>query len=300
MNDPELDNGKEQFEIEVFPDELHEIAKRRMAALGESVAGLEDELETVARAEEEFQRERSSFAGIDSILDALIPETGASFRRGIYRRYRSSFRRFRRLRDIEGKRSRIAKLYLKFQEARKNLRSKARPKAGHGLIGLALSGGGIRSAAFNLGVIQALANLDILKRIDYLSTVSGGGFIGGCLSEDRPGNAAHPGVTFFIIIGPARNLEFDELIEIFGYPNARQAKRAIVAGTFPVPIFKMAHRTVAHVDCVSVYFQERRAESMTWLEKRYGITPGQAAPKTEPRLDMLRQLGERDLVANSE
>jgi hypothetical protein len=51
-----------------------------------------------------------------------------------------------------------------------------------GLIGLALSGGGIRSATFNLGVIQALAERRLLRRFDYLSTVSGGGYIGSWLS----------------------------------------------------------------------------------------------------------------------
>lgn len=50
------------------------------------------------------------------------------------------------------------------------------------LAGLALSGGGIRSATFNLGVIQALARKGILSKFDYLSTVSGGGYIGGWLS----------------------------------------------------------------------------------------------------------------------
>lgn len=44
---------------------------------------------------------------------------------------------------------------------------------------LALSGGGIRSATFNLGLLQALARYGVLRRIDLLSTVSGGGFIGG-------------------------------------------------------------------------------------------------------------------------
>jgi hypothetical protein len=50
------------------------------------------------------------------------------------------------------------------------------------LLGLALSGGGIRSATFNLGVIQRLAKLRLLHHVDYLSTVSGGGYIGGWLS----------------------------------------------------------------------------------------------------------------------
>jgi predicted acylesterase/phospholipase RssA len=43
------------------------------------------------------------------------------------------------------------------------------------LTGIALSGGGIRSATFCLGVLQALAKENLLKRFDYLSTVSGGG-----------------------------------------------------------------------------------------------------------------------------
>ena len=47
---------------------------------------------------------------------------------------------------------------------------------------LCLSGGGIRSATFALGVVQALARRDLLTRFDYLSTVSGGGYLGGWLS----------------------------------------------------------------------------------------------------------------------
>jgi hypothetical protein len=43
---------------------------------------------------------------------------------------------------------------------------------------LAFSGGGIRSATFNLGVLQGFAKAGLLSRFDYLSTVSGGGYIG--------------------------------------------------------------------------------------------------------------------------
>lgn len=50
------------------------------------------------------------------------------------------------------------------------------------LTGLALSGGGIRSASFALGVLQGLTKSGILKKIDYLSTVSGGGYIGSSLT----------------------------------------------------------------------------------------------------------------------
>ena len=47
---------------------------------------------------------------------------------------------------------------------------------------LCLSGGGIRSATFGLGVLQGLARVGVLGNLDYLSTVSGGGYIGGWLT----------------------------------------------------------------------------------------------------------------------
>jgi hypothetical protein len=58
-----------------------------------------------------------------------------------------------------------------------------RPSVKLELVGLAFSGGGIRSATFNLGVLQGLCKRDKLKYVDYLSTVSGGGYIGSCLSS---------------------------------------------------------------------------------------------------------------------
>jgi hypothetical protein len=50
------------------------------------------------------------------------------------------------------------------------------------LTGFAISGGGIRSASFALGVLQGLAKYGKLRRMDYLSTVSGGGYIGASLT----------------------------------------------------------------------------------------------------------------------
>ncbi|MEW5978363.1 MAG: hypothetical protein AB1898_21410 [Acidobacteriota bacterium] len=47
------------------------------------------------------------------------------------------------------------------------------------LVGLAFSGGGIRSATFNLGLLTGLQRLGLLKMFHYLSTVSGGGYVGG-------------------------------------------------------------------------------------------------------------------------
>ena len=65
------------------------------------------------------------------------------------------------------------------------------------LFGLALSGGGIRSATFNLGLLQALERKRLLKNVDYLSTVSGGGYVGGFWTawqqraNQQPGDNRH-------------------------------------------------------------------------------------------------------------
>jgi hypothetical protein len=49
--------------------------------------------------------------------------------------------------------------------------------------GLALSGGGVRSATFCLGLIQGLARNRVLRRFDYMSTVSGGGYVGSSVGR---------------------------------------------------------------------------------------------------------------------
>lgn len=51
------------------------------------------------------------------------------------------------------------------------------------VVGLALSGGGIRSATFCLGIVQTLQRRGLFNHIDYLSTVSGGGYLGTFLSS---------------------------------------------------------------------------------------------------------------------
>ncbi len=56
------------------------------------------------------------------------------------------------------------------------------PTPDHGLVGLGLSGGGIRSATLNLGILQALDRAGVFDHVDYLSTVSGGGYLGSSIS----------------------------------------------------------------------------------------------------------------------
>jgi hypothetical protein len=57
-------------------------------------------------------------------------------------------------------------------------------------IGLSLSGGGIRSAAFCAGAMQGLAKHGVMEKVDYLSTVSGGGYIGATVSLNMTAEAS--------------------------------------------------------------------------------------------------------------
>ena len=61
------------------------------------------------------------------------------------------------------------------------------------LFGLCLSGGGIRSATFSLGILQEFERRGLLNRVDFLSTVSGGGYLGSYfLSNRREGRSVGP------------------------------------------------------------------------------------------------------------
>lgn len=64
----------------------------------------------------------------------------------------------------------------RLREAERRLRGTQR-------IGIALSGGGIRSATLSLGFFQGLAEAGLLRYVDFLSTVSGGGYFGGFLAH---------------------------------------------------------------------------------------------------------------------
>jgi hypothetical protein len=69
----------------------------------------------------------------------------------------------------------------RFKDLVKGIHERARK--GTPRTALALSGGGIRSATYALGVIQGLARRHVLEKFDFLSTISGGGYIGGWLSS---------------------------------------------------------------------------------------------------------------------
>jgi predicted acylesterase/phospholipase RssA len=65
---------------------------------------------------------------------------------------------------------------IEFVRTRKEGRQKDDP-----LVAVALSGGGVRAGTVSLGFLQALQELQILKEVDYLSSVSGGGYAHGYL-----------------------------------------------------------------------------------------------------------------------
>jgi hypothetical protein len=89
-------------------------------------------------------------------------------------------------------------------------------------IGLALSGGGIRSATFSLGVLRELSALGILTRFDYLSTASGGTYVGaffGGLFVPRSGPDGSTKPAVLTAQAPAPGKDSDPL----GGEDARKA-----------------------------------------------------------------------------
>ena len=162
----------------LLPEELLEIAGRREAVGIGPIPGLEREIASVraarARLDEarrEAGRQWAAAPLVQRWLHVIRPAPG-----------------------ISGAEEAAGAAAAAFEKAKAAMARRLAEGGPPGLVGLALSGGGIRSATFNLGVLQALASTGLLERVDYLSTVSGGGFIGGCLSSllDGPGTGTDP------------------------------------------------------------------------------------------------------------
>ncbi|MER8595732.1 hypothetical protein NKH33_30005 [Mesorhizobium sp. M1182] len=85
---------------------------------------------------------------------------------------------------------------------------KIKTEAGTNAVGLSLSGGGMRSATFCLGVVQVLVERGLMKDFDYLSTVSGGGYAGSFISSRVGGGQdfAAIGNPYGPDTGPVRHL----------------------------------------------------------------------------------------------
>jgi len=90
-------------------------------------------------------------------------------------------------------------------------------------LGLALSGGGFRASFFHIGVLARLAELDILKHVQVLSTVSGGSIVGAYyylklkeLFEGRRKDliAIHGGMNRDCYVALVREIEAEFLIGV--------------------------------------------------------------------------------------
>ncbi len=105
-------------------------------------------------------------------------------------------------------------------------------------IGLALSGGGYRSAIFNYGVLKGLYTLKVINKIDYLSAVSGGSWIATPFSMSK----AHK--WFFDDIENHANF-IEEGFESFLANPIRLAQEAALARKNPNYISNMYGRLLA-------------------------------------------------------
>ena len=93
-----------------------------------------------------------------------------------------------------------------------------------GAFGISFSGGGIRSATFNLGVLQGLSEKGLLKYVDVLSTVSGGGYIGSWLhalirNHDRGEPVATEAKLAASVTSPPGTPDQDPVMFLRAYSN---------------------------------------------------------------------------------
>ena len=107
------------------------------------------------------------------------------------------------------------------------------------LCGLSLSGGGIRSATFNLGLLQALNEKGKLASFDYLSTVSGGGYVGGWwsawLSRERNPHEIFPGPAQVETDRDERRAFLEDAARVSEHQERPQINdSSVTAGTDPI------------------------------------------------------------------
>jgi hypothetical protein len=140
-------------------------------------------------------------------------------------------------------------------------------------VGIALSGGGIRSAAFCLGALQALDFHHVVPHADYLSTVSGGGYIGACVTAGMSENGgAFPFGTSDVrdndAIGHLRN--YSNYLLPRAHSNARNLLEAAAV---------LLRGLLANAILVMVFFARRRPPHQGRLSRlgrpAYGKFPAQ-------------------------
>lgn len=163
-----------QFVRSVFPEEFEEIQKRRSVAFPD-YEKKELEYWITKTGKDDPDSTEAGSTGESSDKPRLIGRIGDR----VSKRTRKTFNAFKKSKYGN-------KLYVFVKSALgqgEEPPERGKPSTKYEYLGLAFSGGGIRSAAFNLGVTQALEKRGLLRYVDYLSTVSGGGYIGSCLSS---------------------------------------------------------------------------------------------------------------------
>lgn len=155
----------------------------------------------------------------------------------------------------------------------------AAPAARHGLVGLGLSGGGIRSAAFNVGVLQTLDRLGLYALVDYLSTVSGGGYLGGAISANH---AAAPAADELSVV--LEDVPPGVVVE----PGERRGDDIHVSGDVASVVILLPHAAVTYTPRLRVEFKDGRPAHghQAWLEPFRDGDLGAAGQRFYLRLDM--------------
>jgi len=109
-------------------------------------------------------------------------------------------------------------------------RDKAGVSAEQEKIGIALSGGGIRSATFCLGVLQAISEKGLMPRFDYLSSVSGGSYIGSFF-----GALYVPEKYRAVVLSPTKRPPFDHKKPLQSPLGLEGVRRLRDAGRYLTP-----------------------------------------------------------------
>jgi hypothetical protein len=149
-------------------------------------------------------------------------------------------------------------------------------------VALALSGGGIRSATFSLGVLVSLAGRGILPQFDYLSTVSGGGYLGSFLSAFL--NSPAPDPPSKDIGLRSSELPFNrEDGEALALRHIRHRSKYMATGSIwqhlsmiAAQLYGMVLNTLAIVYLLAVVvFIEQGVRALGWLDgHRWWLQPG--------------------------
>ncbi|RWP12330.1 MAG: hypothetical protein EOR00_27290 [Mesorhizobium sp.] len=152
-------------------------------------------------------------------------------------------------------------------------------------LGIALSGGGFRAAAFHVGTFTALQELDLLDKLDLISCVSGGSVAGAYLALNWGKQDVLKGLSDYLL---TKSIAVSSIIGGILDPS-KHAWRSLAQATIGIcsrvhgyPLSEMVHESISTpptwppATCFSL-LQARHWRPEKTLEKRWGST--RAAPR---------------------